>query len=193
MRASAATPHRRHELHLEAEFQPCRPDASAKGVTTAAVPHGLVTEPRLGAVYGTGTMKIALALASILLATSTASFAAELSDMRRGTFSGIWCGYQAEFRVTSQDSGTWIFRGTVFFPEYDQADELFIEQYSDQSLRMTRTLGANTGAEGRKQMAQTHPPQLNSGGNGDYALYESESTGGIDCENRRTRITVPRG
>lgn len=140
-------------------------------------------------------MKCNLFFAPILAVTvtATASAAAELSDMRPGTFAGIWCGYQAEFRVSSQESGKWIFHGTVFFPEYDQADELWIEQYDDQSLRMTRTLGDNTGAKGRKQMTQTRPPLLRSGNNGDYALYESESTGGIDCENRKTRMMVPRG
>jgi hypothetical protein len=138
-------------------------------------------------------MKLALSFVALLACNCPAVAAAELSDMRTGTFQGIWCGYQAEFRVRSKEQGEWIFHGHVFFPEYDQQDELWIEQYSDQSLRMTRTLGQGSGATGKKQMAQTLPPKLNNSDNGSYALYQSEFTGGIDCEGRRTRMLVPKG
>ena len=134
-----------------------------------------------------------LALLVLPLLAGTA-VAAELSDLRTGTFHGKWCGYTAIYKLKQRQGDKWVFTGKIEFPGYPGEDTFWVEQYEDNSLRMVRTLGPRSGAEGKKQSAQTFPPDLRASEDGStYAYYKAESHGGIDCEaaSDSVNITIP--
>jgi hypothetical protein len=119
---------------------------------------------------------IALSLL-VFLAGAGASSAAGV-DMRTGSFPGMWCDFHARFDLDRRDAGgRWIFEGRILIVETGEYDPLWIEQYSDNSLRIIRYLqGSNLGLT---QVVQTNPPferfengvlmtwfSTNDGGNG---------------------------
>lgn len=123
-------------------------------------------------------------LTAILLSGGIARAAS--SDMITGVFKGTWCGYRATFNVDWKEDGKWIFHGTLYFPDYHQTDELWIEQYDDDSLRMSRTLPG-----GRKQSAQVPPPVDHPGADGGFWQFSTKQTGGPDCNKKRTAFSIP--
>ena len=70
-----------------------------------------------------------------------------------------------------------------------QFDELWVEQYQDNSLRMIRTLqGTETG---QTQTVQTNPPQEKVSDDGaHYALFTSNRGYGIGCDGTASSMIV---
>lgn len=117
----------------------------------------------------------AIGAVATLLATSPVAHAAD-GDLRLGTFDGVWCGYGATFHIERQDANSWVFHGHVSFDEHPDFDELWIEQYEDNSLRMIRYLSGE--ATGMTQTVQTHPPDFQVSG----VAFTKQQSYGPDCE-----------
>jgi hypothetical protein len=107
---------------------------------------------------------------------------ADPNDMRTGVFKGYWCGYSAEYHVDSKDDGDrWVFHGRLTFYEYPGlADELWIEQYGNNAMRMIRYLSGEQ--EGATQVVETLPPVPPSAGERKGVVYRRDFSHGVDCE-----------
>lgn len=131
-------------------------------------------------------------LLAVLATVGTAStVSAAIGDFRVGTYTGTWCGVQnVQFNITSREGNDWIFDGTIFFPGYNQYDPVRIEQYSDNSLHMVRSL-TGPGA-GQTQTVDTYAPTLRDDGRGRYSYYASQSSSSPDCQGLNdTFLAVP--
>jgi len=113
------------------------------------------------------------------------AFAGEY-DLQVGTYSGTWCNYAAKFHIESREGTDWIFRGHILIKKTGQYDNLWIEQYQDNSLRMIRYL---TGAHsGQTQVVQTYPPEKKLI-RGSYRLVFTGKAGyGIGCGGTSTTL-----
>ncbi|MCW5719377.1 MAG: hypothetical protein KIS68_16285 [Bauldia sp.] len=139
-------------------------------------------------------MRRAVALAVLVICAFTLPSAAAQGDMRLGSFTALWCNYNARIDIQSREGTSWIFHGRILIEATGQYDRIWIEQYSDNSLRMVRYLeGANAGAT---QTIQTHPPQtsvLPNRGPGLFTTFASERDYGFGCEGTRSWIIIPEG
>ena len=82
---------------------------------------------------------------------------ADTADMHLGT-NGTWCNYPARFDIQNRDGDSWVFHGRILIKETGQYDELWLEQYDNNSPRMIRYLGGDTTETGDVQTVQTAPP-----------------------------------
>lgn len=125
------------------------------------------------------------ALTVILAVLVPASTAVAGTDFLTGRFPGKWCNYDARFDIETQDAGTWVFHGRINILATGEYDPVWIEQYSDNSLRIIRYLqGANLG---RTQVSQTYPPQTNVNNN----VYYGQAGYGMGCEGTETILITP--
>jgi hypothetical protein len=114
---------------------------------------------------------------------------AQSADLRLGTFGREWCGYAAAFNIESKEPDRWVFHGHVSFAHFPDVDELWIEQYEDDSLRMIRYLsGSQTGMV---QTVQTHPPKFLK----NSVNFEKVTSYGPDCEGaaKGAELALPDG
>jgi hypothetical protein len=114
---------------------------------------------------------------------------ADVPDLHTGSFDGRWCNYDATVNIESKETGKWVFHGHILIKATGQFDELWVEQYDDNSLRMIRSLqGTETG---QTQVVQTNPPQEKVDGNGaHYALFTSQRGYGIGCDGTQSSFYV---
>jgi hypothetical protein len=122
---------------------------------------------------------LTLVAAFLVLALSpTASHAAGY-DMKLGTFTGNWCGFTAEFTVTSINSAG-DFKGTIYLPRTGQVDNMTIHQYEDNSLRIIRHLSGDR--TGTNQWVDTHPPETKKSNGVRYANFPVKRAGGYGAK-----------
>ena len=95
-------------------------------------------------------MRLMLAVIAVGM-VSIAPARADTTDQHTGSSSGIWCGYGVTFGIDSREPGDrWVFDGTIYFANFKQYDRLWIEQYTDNSLRMIRYLSGPGAARCRR-------------------------------------------
>lgn len=123
---------------------------------------------------------VAAVCSTTLLLNPGVAAADGVTDMRLGNFFAIWCNYDAHLNVESRDGDSWVFHGHIQIDRTGQVDELFVEQYEDNSLRIVRYL---SGPEaGQVQTIQTHPPQVKMIGGRQTAEFDSKNSYGVGCE-----------
>lgn len=128
-----------------------------------------------------------LALGVVLLAASGGASLAENrdADVRIGSYKGTWCGYPAIISIESKEKKKWVFHGSLIFPTYNNlSDELWVEQYGDDSLRMIRYLSGTQ--QGLTQVVQTKIPVMYNIGGVQTPHFTVERADGPDCEGKPT-------
>lgn len=130
------------------------------------------------------------AVAMVLIAIASVAARAAIGDFRVGSFGGTWCNSTARFDIDSREGGRWIFHGRVLIVSTGEYDQLWVEQYSDNSLRIIRYLsGGNTG---RTQVVQTSPPSLLIVNGQQISRYHTVGGEGLGCSaGAATWIDVP--
>lgn len=112
-----------------------------------------------------------------------------VTDLHTGSFDATWCNYKATIDIESKESGKWVFHGHIRIKQTDQYDEMWVEQYGDNSLRMIRYLEGTE--SGQTQVVQTNPPQEKVSKNGaHYALFTSQRGYGNGCDGTSSVINV---
>lgn len=123
---------------------------------------------------------IALATTFFLLGSNLA--AAGGVDLKVGSHPGYFCGYQVRYDIETQEPGRWVFHGKIWIRATGEYDPLWIEQYSNNSLRVIRYLqGANLGLT---QVVQTNPPYetMRAPGAAVITIFETRDGGnGFGC------------
>ncbi|WP_375449393.1 hypothetical protein [uncultured Devosia sp.] len=138
--------------------------------------------------YRTAESASLLAMVLLAFANMVPAHAAD-SDLKTGQYEGTWCGYSAVFDIAVKERRRWVFHGKIVFPTYDNlADELWIEQYEDQSLRMIRYLSGTQ--EGWTQVIQTFAPEMHGSEAGYAPTFTVERANGPDCEGKPTQFTA---
>lgn len=134
------------------------------------------------------SLGLAVALSASIAMVSAAS--AAIGDFRTGSFSGYWCSYDARFDIQSRDGNTWVFHGRLFLSATNQYDELWVEQYSDNSLRIIRYLSGQY--QGQTQVIQTFSPEQVIIGGVVMSAFSASSTAGPGCPSDTTTwIRIP--
>jgi hypothetical protein len=124
-------------------------------------------------------LPLTIAWVSTSLLTAAVAAADEVTDIHYGSFFARWCEYDAWLNLEHRDGDSWVFHGHIRIEKTGQFDELFVEQYDDNSLRIIRYL---SGPEaGQIQTIQTYPPQVKMIGGKQTAVFSAKSSDGPGC------------
>lgn len=129
---------------------------------------------------------VGLLMASVIALATSSVLAADF-DMRTGSFEGWFCGAPATFEVHEKYPDAWVFRGSILIRDTGEYDAIRIDQFDDNSLRITRELsGANFGS---KQSVETDPPVIEEGN----VVFYSGGGRGPGCNNAgaNTALRIP--
>ena len=138
-------------------------------------------------------MKFIGALATLALSTALVvlpqAARADIGDMRTGVYGTVWCGYQAEFNVTSRDGDSWVFHGQVHIKATGEWDEIRLEQMDGNALQIDRYLTGEF--VGVVQSVRTFGPRHVERSGRLYSEFESRSSSGYGCAGTSTTLFGP--
>lgn len=113
------------------------------------------------------------------------------NDLLVGSYEGTWCNYKARFEIETREQNRWVFHGNILIHQTGQLDPLWIEQYSDNSLRIIRYLQGPR--HGQTQVVQTYPPETHVRRGRTYHVFRSQSSHGYGCSGTATEMWMRGG